>query len=141
MVVNDYEFPEAPVTEGSYDANWLEVGVSIQTDLGGLRMTEACVLTWELAGLADQLDVLAAPQLHGRWQAELNPLEPYFRLRFVQDETGLFFTATLTAHDTDLIQSHKAQWEIDPAELEAFRQQLAGVMQVFPVRGKAFLAR
>ncbi|MDO4264028.1 MAG: hypothetical protein Q4C67_07510 [Deinococcus sp.] len=134
LTVTGYEFPEISPAESYHDANWLTLRVDIRTGEGGLHSSEACLLTWELRDLAEQLELLSEPQQHRRWQAQLKPLEPYLKLRFLQDETGLFFTVRLMVHTDESVQSFKVQWKVQDAELEEFRTQLNHLLRLFPIK-------
>lgn len=138
LSVTGYEFPEISASASTYDANWLIVNAEIQTASGGIRLRdEACLLTWELKDLAEQLNWLSQPQLHGRWRADLKAMEPTLKLHFSQDDSGLFFGAEITVYESNVLESHRAQWPIEASELDVFRQQLDEVLRAFPIKASS----
>jgi hypothetical protein len=69
--IGGYEFPATK--EDKYDANWLLI--DMEAAIGGRlwRTRHPCLLTWEVAGLADWLDAIGDGV---EWSAQLGFTEP-----------------------------------------------------------------
>ena len=59
MTVVGYEFPQSG--RQPYDADWLKIRVDVKHPRGDWSKTDACLLTWELAELANWLNTMASP--------------------------------------------------------------------------------
>jgi hypothetical protein len=55
LTITGYEFPNAEGLD-EFDANWLVIRADVRNDDGNWRKSSACLLTSEVAALADWLD-------------------------------------------------------------------------------------
>ncbi len=76
-----YEYPDA---EGEpYDANWLQVRVDVAGPQGAWSITDPCLLTYEVARLADWLDLAGSGQAA---TPAISFLEPALLFRLIERE-------------------------------------------------------
>jgi hypothetical protein len=54
LVITGYQFPDRQTEE--YDSNWLQIEGRVQHPNGGWTFRDPCLLTYEVASLADWLD-------------------------------------------------------------------------------------
>jgi hypothetical protein len=83
LAVIGYQFPEMK-TE-LYDSNWLRIQININHPRGNWTATDAMLLTYEVAQLADWLDDLACGRLS---LSECGFIEPNLEFRVLATESG-----------------------------------------------------
>lgn len=71
MIVTNYEFPE--IHDDRYDSNWLIIEIRVTLAKGSWSASYPCMLTDELANLADWLDTLADGKITST-RLGLNPI-------------------------------------------------------------------
>jgi len=82
LILLGYQYPDA---EGEpYDANWLLVRVDAVGPQGAWSVTDPCLLTREVASLAEWLELLPS----GQADPAVSFLEPALLFRLVQREGG-----------------------------------------------------
>lgn len=82
LEVVSYQFPQ--LENEAYDSDWLNIRVTVEHPRGSWSKTDSCLLTFELAGLADWLSKIAEempavseadfiePELSFKWIGEGN---------------------------------------------------------------------
>ena len=83
LTLAGYQFPH--LATAPWDSNWLNVRVRVQHPRGNWTAQDPCLLTYDVAGLADWLDAVAA----GREEdAEHGFIEPNLFFRSGRDPDG-----------------------------------------------------
>lgn len=80
MYIQGYEFPG--VKDDQYDSNWLIVKIHVDHPEGSWDAQFPCLLTWELKGLAEWLQALAAGT---SVPPELTFIEPNLEFHLLSD--------------------------------------------------------
>lgn len=89
----DYQFPD--ISYG-HDANWLRVMVEVISPAGSWTATDSCLLTIEIAQLADWLDSLG----NGHTQEDaLDFLEPELTFRFLESRDDILTLSIVFAYE------------------------------------------
>jgi hypothetical protein len=83
LEIVDYQFPDEEYEE--YDSNWLLVRVSASLPAGAWTVTDPCLLTYEVARLADWLDAVATGSEAAN---ETGFVEPNLWFQVVRPGTG-----------------------------------------------------
>jgi len=137
MTVAGYEFPH--LEHEPFDADWLDVHVNVIHSRGAWSKNYPCVLTWELAGLAEWLESIA----------ETNP--PYSERRFMEPELRFeWFGEGMNTLRVHLHYSLRPSWSpyhgpneekdlyvqftLTPDNLSQATTSLRGEIKQFPVR-------
>jgi len=132
-----YQFPH--LGHEPYDADWLNIQVSVRHPRGAWSKTDACMLTFELAHLIDWLrwvaDDLPAhseesfmePELSSEWSGEgRNILRVYLHYSLRPEWSP--------CHGPDEGEELFVEFAITPEDLRAAAASLSGELKKFPVR-------
>lgn len=140
MTVIDYEFPE--VHDDQYDSNWLIIEIRATRAKDSWSASYPCMLTGELAELADWLDAVAdgknttarldfiEPNLH----FEVTESEPKKLCVYIDAELKL---AGVLGDDSGIDEAICIEFELIPAELKDAAISLRTYLRTFPIRASA----
>jgi hypothetical protein len=122
-----------------YDADWLNIDVSVRHPRGAWRTIDACMLTFELARLVDWLRWLAddCPS-----HAEEDFIEPELRFEWFGDERNvlrIYLHYSLRPswspyHGPDEEDELFVEFPITPDDLRTAAASLSNDLKRFPVR-------
>jgi hypothetical protein len=133
-----YQFPH--LATAPWDSNWLIVRVRVQHPRGNWSAQDPCLLTYDVAGLADWLEAVAV----GREDdAELGFMEPNLLFRTGTDSHGSRFVRVCFDLELrpDWARSDEAETEdlfldfpADPTQLTAAARSLREQLARYPQR-------
>ncbi|MBK7365588.1 MAG: hypothetical protein IPI97_11550 [Nitrosomonas sp.] len=137
MIVTNYEFPE--IHDDRYDSNWLIIEIRVTLAKGSWSASYPCMLTDELANLADWLDTLADGKITStrlgffepNLYFEVTELEPRKLYVYLDAE---FKSAGVLGNDSDIDEPDCIEFEIIPKELKDAVVSLRTCLQAFPNR-------
>ncbi|NIR48477.1 hypothetical protein GWO43_08660, partial [candidate division KSB1 bacterium] len=87
LTIVGYEFPE--LAEAEYDSNWLQVQVDVELPNGrSWSVTHPCLLTYEVAELADWLDSIQTRTYN---KTEQDFIEPNLSFQIVNEALRVSF--------------------------------------------------
>ena len=137
MRVAGYQFPNLP--NEPYDADWLNISVSVKHPRGSWRKTDPCLLTFELAGLIDWLERLAAERPA---HAEEVFMEPELRFEWFGGGRGVLRVylhyslrpAWAPYHGPGEEEELFVEFALTPEELRGAARSLRADLERFPVR-------
>jgi hypothetical protein len=126
-----YQFPSAVE---KYDANWLMMRLAVDSKLGRWEKAAPCLLTWEIAQLADWFAALAQGAVH-----HAPPLvESVIAFEVLRPTTPLLLQVHCgdTLHPAGLRQSFKIVFDyvLSAADLNDCAVDLRKMLETFPVR-------
>lgn len=136
LEIRDYQFPNCANIE--YDADWLVVEVRITRSQGSWKKAEPCMLTWELANLAEWFRKLGEneeatssiefmePEL--RFEAEGRSLKIFLKYGLIPPWT--FLEDDSASGDEVFVM----EFRLDHLNLESVIRQLDEMVNKFPVR-------
>lgn len=137
MTVIDYEFPE--VHDDRYDSNWLIIEIRATHAKDSWSASYPCMLTGELAELADWLDAVADGK---NTTLQLGFFEP--NLHFEVTESApkklcVYIDAELKpagalGDDSGIDDPIRIEFELIPAELKDAVVSLRTYLRAFPIR-------
>lgn len=137
MKVEGYQFPH--LAREQYDADWLNIRVDVRHPRGAWGKSDACMLTFELAGLIDWL----------RWLADDLPahseesfMEPELRFEWFGEGRNILRVylhyslrpAWSPYHGPNEEEELFVEFAATPADLRDAADSLRGELQKFPVR-------
>lgn len=134
-----YQFPAEATAP--YDSNWLNVLVSVEHPRGRWRAQDPCLLTYEVASLADWL--ARVPTLSGAATEGLSFLEPCLAFEVVASGAGNHLLRVVFDHE---LRPPWAPWDspevdevfvdipIDREQLERASADLRRALERFPQR-------
>lgn len=137
MTVIDYEFPE--VRDDRYDSNWLIIEIRATHAKNSWSASYPCMLTGELAELADWLDAVAdgknttlqlgffEPNLH----FEVTESAPKKLCVYIDAELK---PAGVLGDDSGIDDPIRIEFELIPAELKDAVVSLRTYLRAFPIR-------
>ena len=137
MTVIDYEFPE--VHDDRYDSNWLIIEIRATRAKDSCSAAYPCMLTGELAELADWLDAVAdgknatlqlgffEPNLH----FEVTESAPKKLCVYIDAELK---PAGVLGDDSGIDDPIRIEFELIPAELKDAVVSLRTYLRAFPIR-------
>lgn len=133
-----YEFPDLE-TE-LYDSNWLVIQVHVSHPRGVWTATHPCLLTYEVAQLADWLEQVGAGQ---KVRAQIYFIEPNLEFQLVnaggKDEAlRIYLGAELRPSwmESDIVCEHEVQFLTSEVDLVAAAEELRKQLQCFPQRAE-----
>lgn len=140
MTVIDYEFPEAH--DDQYDSNWLVIEIRATLAKDSWSASFPCMLTGELADLADWLDAVADGKTTS---ARLGFIEPNLYFEVIESEPKKFCVyidaelrpARVLGDDSDNDKAICIEFELIPAELKDAVVSLRTYQRAFPIRAGA----
>ncbi len=140
MTVIDYEFPE--VHDDRYDSNWLIIEIRATLAKDSWSASYPCMLTGELADLADWLDAVADGKTTS---ARLDFIEPNLHFEVTESEPKKLCVyidaelkpAEVPSNDSGIDEAIRIEFELIPAELKDAVVSLRAHLQAFPIRAGA----
>jgi hypothetical protein len=139
MKVVGYQFPH--LDNEPYDSDWLNINVRVVHPRGAWSATDACLLTWEVASLAEWLRRMAddtpahseenfiEPELHFEWFGESQS-----RLRVYLDYS--LRPVWSPYHGANEEEELYVEFVVNPEELRSIAGDLRSELKKFPIRVK-----
>ncbi len=130
-----YEFPAASDAE---DGNWLNVEICVANEVSSLKIAHGPHLrSDELARFTRRISRLLADQLD---DAELDPLEGWFNLRFRRSDRVGHCRMQFEYHSPGAGHAsghsrHSFDIPIDQTDVNQFARQIDAALRIFPVKG------
>lgn len=137
LTIEGYQFPEE--TTADYDSNWLVVSVMVSHPRGAWQASDAALLTYEVARLADWLD--AAAKIDELLEPE-EFTEPNLAFHVAQGPRGrvlrvlfgLELRPTWAASDVASTGEVALEFRITEVDLHAAARDLRAQLQRYPQR-------
>ena len=131
-----YQFPH--LASAPWDSNWLQVRVAVQHRRGSWTATDPCLLTYEVAGLADWLEALASGSAA---DPEQSFLEPCLRFEVQEGPRGQLVLQACFEHElrppwAQDLEDENASLTLltEPDVLRAAAADLRGQLAKYPQR-------
>lgn len=140
IIVIDYEFPQ--VHDDRYDSNWLIIEIRATRAKDSWSASYPCMLTGEVADLADWLDAVANGK---NTTARLDFFEPNLHFEVTESEPKKLYVyidaelkpAGVLGDDSGIDDPIRIEFEHIPAELKDTAVSLRTYLKAFPIRAGA----
>ena len=137
LTIQGYQFPEHATAK--YDSNWLIVAVEVSNPRGAWRASDPCLLTYEVARLAEWLEAVAEG---GEPSPQVGFIEPNLEFHVVQRKGGrvlrvlfgLELRPTWAQSDLEWAEEVSVEFPIGDLDLQEAAQDLRQQLRRYPQR-------